>query len=407
MVVLGIIRESLRTVWRFRLRSALTIVTALIGVAGVVSSVNYAAAGRDQVLDQIRKMGTNIITVIPLQNRSIAGRARTGSISTTLVEADYVAIRRSQPGLRRSSAISSGRFKLKAGEFSKDCAIIGCEPDYPAIRNWLVLEGGFFDSADERRLARVAVLGRTVARDMFGDQSPVGQRLLINRVPFEIVGVMTERGQGLDLTNEDDQVYVPLPTAMRRLMNLGYYSEFVFEVERWEKMDETAAAIRESIRRRHSPSGTRRDDDFQVQNQKSLIDNQIASSQTLRFFVRWIGISGLIVSGAGALAIHWIAVKQRTVEIGTRRAIGASSFQIFLQILVEVITISSAGSLLGLAAAWQASKSVAATTRLPQVFDSSNAAFVLSLSLLLNLIFSLLPSIKAARLDPISALKYE
>jgi putative ABC transport system permease protein len=242
---------------------------------------------------------------------------------------------------------------------------------------------------------------------MFGDQSPVGQRLLINRVPFEIVGVMTERGQGLDLTNEDDQVYVPLPTAMRRLMNLDYYSELVFEVERWEEMDETAAAIRESIRQRHSRSGTRRDDDFQVQNQKSLIDNQIASSQTLRFFVRWIGISGLFVSGAGALTIHWIAVKQRTVEIGTRRAIGASASQIFLQVLVEVITISSAGSLLGLAAAWQASKSVAATTRLPQVFDGSNAAFALSLSLLLNLMFSLLPSTKAARLDPISALKYE
>jgi putative ABC transport system permease protein len=407
MVAPGIVRESLRTVWRFRLRSILTIISAMLGVAGVVSSVNYAAAGREQVLEQIRKMGTNLITVTPLQNRSVGGRARTGSISTTLVDADYTAIRRAQSGIRRSSAISSGRFKLKAGEFSKDCSIIGCEPDYPAIKNWPVLEGAFFDSSDDRRLARVAVLGRTVARDLFGDDSSVGKHLLINRVPFEIVGVMAERGQGVDLTNEDDQVYIPLRTAMRRLMNLDYYSAFVFETDRWQDMDANAAVIGESIRQRHSVSGNRRDDDFQVQNQKSLIDNQIASARTLRFFVQWIGISGLIVSGAGALAIHWIAVKQRTVELGTRRAIGASASNIFLQVLVEVVAITSTGSVLGLAVAWQASKSIAAGTRLPQVFDSSNALFVLAVSLALNIIFSLLPSGRAARLDPISALKYE
>jgi putative ABC transport system permease protein len=406
MITLGILRESLRTVWRFRLRSGLTVISALLGVAGVVSSVDYAAGGREQVLDLIRRLGTNVITVRPQQSRSVGGRARTGALSTTLVEADYRAIRRDQPGIRRSSAVSSGSFRLKAGEFSKTCAIIGCEPDYPLIKNWPVSEGVFFDSGDDRKLARVAVLGSTVAREMFGEEAPVGQRLQINRVPFEIVGVMSEKGQGIDFTNEDDQVYVPLRTASRRLMNLDYYSGLVFEMDRWKDMDAAAAGMTYLIRQRHKVAA-RQPDDFQVQNQKGLIDNQAASAERLRLFVRWIGISGLFVSGIGTLAIHWVAVKQRTVELGTRRALGAAASHIFLQILTEVMVISSAGSVLGLAAGWQCSKTIASAGRLPFVFDVSNAIVALALSLLLNTGFSLLPSGKAARLDPIRALKYE
>jgi len=406
MVPLGIVREALRTVWRFRLRSTLTVTSALLGIAGVVCSVDYASGGREQVLNQIRRMGTNVITVTAQQSRSVGGRARTGAISTTLVDQDYRAIRRDQQGIRRSSAVSSGSFRLKAGEFSKSCAIIGCEPEYPLIKNWPVAEGAFFDSSDNRRQARVAVLGRTVAVEMFADESAVGRRMLINRVPFEIVGVMSERGQGLDVTNEDDQVYVPLATVMRRFINLDYYSGLLCELDRWQDMDSTAGAIGASIRQRHKVAG-KQPEDFQVQNQKGLIDNQVASAENLAFFVRWIGISGLIVSGVGTLAIHWIAVKQRTVEVGTRRALGARASHIFLQILIEVVVISSVGSILGLAAGWQCSRSIAAFSRLPFVFDHSNAGFALLLSLLLNVAFSLVPSAKAARLDPIRALKYE
>ena len=401
MMTLGIAKESLRTVSRFRLRSALTVASALLGVAGVVGSVDYAAGGREQVLDQIRRMGTNVITVTPQQSRSVGGRARTGAIATTLVDEDYRAIRRDQKGIRRSSGVSSGSFRLKAGEFSKNCTIIGCEPDYPLIKNWPVGDGVFFDSSDDRRLARVAVLGRTVASEMFGDESVVGKRLLINRVPFEVVGLMSERGQGVDITNEDDQVYVPVRTAMRRLMNLDYYSGLLFEIDRWQDMDSTAVAMTDLIRQRHRVGG-QQPDDFQVQNQKGLI-----SAEKLAFFVRWIGISGLIVSGVGTLAIQWIGVKQRTVEVGTRRALGASASHIFVQILIEALVISSAGSLLGLAAGWQCSKSIATVSRLPLVFDGSNAILALGLSFLLNTAFSLLPAGKAARLDPILALKYE
>jgi len=368
---------SLRLLWRFRLRSALTLFSAMIGVAGVISSVNYATGGRQQALHQIQRLGTNIVTVTSQQSRSVGGRARTGAIVTTLVEEDYTAIRREVPSIARFSAVASRGFPLKAGEFSKSCPIIGCEPDYIRIKNWSVTQGEFFGAAEDRRSARVAVLGHTVARDLFGEESPIGQRLFINRVPFEVIGVLAERGQGLDIANEDNQVYVPLRTAMHRLMNIDYYSALLFEVARWEAMDETARAISSVLRQRHRASA-KQPEDFQVQNQKQLIDTQIASSERLSSFVRWIGVSGLCVAGLGILAVSWIGVKARTVEIGARRALGATGFDIFFQILFEAMVVSVPGSVLGLVVGWQSSRLIAEQVNLPFVFDWKNARLALT-----------------------------
>ena len=397
---------SLRLIWRFRLRSSLILLSATLGVAGVISSVNYASGGRRQVLNQIRRLGTNVVNVTPQQSRSVGGRARTGSIVTTLVEQDYIAIRRELPSLARSSALATAGFRLKASDFSKTTSVVGCEPDYFRIKSWSLERGDFFEASDLRKSARVAILGHTVARDLFGDEAAVGRRLFINRAPFEVVGVLAELGQGLDVANEDNQVFVPLSTAMRRLMNVEYYSGLVFELDRWEAMDDGAKAVADLLRRRHR-SSPKQPEDFQVQNQKELIDTQTSSSERLAFFVRWIGLSGLVVSGLGALAISWIAVKERTVEIGTRRALGATACDIFFQLLFEAVVVSSLGSAFGLAAGWQSSRLIAEQAHLPFVFDWTNARVALAFAVALNLTFALLPSGKAARLDPIRALKYE
>jgi putative ABC transport system permease protein len=401
-----IMSMSLRLIWRFRLRSSLILLSATLGVAGVISSVNYASGGRRQVLNQIRRLGTNVVNVTPQQSLSVGGRARTGSIVTTLVEQDYMAIRRELPSLARSSALATAGFRLKASDFSKTTSVVGCEPDYFRIKSWSLERGDFFEASDLRKSARVAILGHTVARDLFGDEAAVGRRLFINRAPFEVVGVLAELGQGLDVANEDNQVFVPLSTAMRRLMNVEYYSGLVFELDRWEVMDDGAKAIANLLRRRHR-SSPKQPEDFQVQNQKELIDTQTASAESLAFFVRWIGLSGLVVSGLGALAISWIAVKERTVEIGARRALGATACDIFFQLLFEAAVVSSLGSAFGLAAGWQSSRLIAEQARLPFVFDWTNARVALAFAVALNLTFALLPSGKAARLDPIRALKYE
>src|SRR5262249_2550978 len=172
-------RGSVRQLWRFRLKSTLIAGCSALGVAGVIVSVDFAAGGRQQVLDQIRRMGTNVIVVTAKPDRARAGRARTGAIVTTLREADYAAMRREGPDIVRASGVTTTALRLKAGDFSRVSPVVGCEPAYFVIKSWPIDRGAMFDDVDVRRSARVALLGRTVASDLYGDESPVGQRLFI------------------------------------------------------------------------------------------------------------------------------------------------------------------------------------------------------------------------------------
>ena len=398
---------SLRLIWRFRLRSGLILLSALLGVGGVISAINYAAEGRLKVLSRIQRLGTNVLVVTPQLSRNVGGRAKTGTIVTTLVAADYAEILREIPGIEKSSATVTASFLVKAGDLSKsNCLVMGTEPDYAWIRSWQTTEGEFYGAAETRRSARVAVLGATVKRDLFGAESPIGKRMFINRVPFEVIGVLEERGQGLDATNEDNQVYVPLSTAMRRLANVDYFGSILFAVTKWERMDETTEAIHRVLSKRHHASGNLLED-FQIQNQKSLIDTEITSSNRLAFLVRWVGLSGLVVSGLGILAICWIAVGERVVEIGIRRALGATKSDIFFQFLFEAVVISALGCFAGIIAGWRGTESIARRAELPVFFDWTSAALVAAFAMSMNLIFALIPSTRAAMLDPQRALKAE
>jgi len=380
--------------------------SAALGVSGVVCSVNYGASGTRQILDQIRRMGTNVLMIAPAQSRAIAGRARTGAPVTSLVERDYRAIKSEVLSRTHSSALVTQSFWNKAGDLSKNAAVMGCEPDYFAIKDWSTAEGELFDSTQERTAARVALLGHTVANDLFGTSSPLGQRMMINRVPFTVIGVLTERGQGLDVSNEDNQIYVPLSTAMRRLMNLDHYGGIVLEIDSLTGMDAAAEQSRSVLHQLHHIQRNQ-PDDFQIQNQKSLLDTQMAAAKRLDFFLQWIAASALAVSGLGIVAITWIAVKERTHEIGTRRALGATATDIFFQVTCETAALALGGGLLGVAVSWPASRLISNSVGLPFVFDRNSAALAFAAAAALNLAFSILPSRKAAALSPIEALRYE
>lgn len=398
--------RSLLLIYRYPLRSALLMLSAALGVSGVVCSVNYGASGTKQVLDQIRRLGTNVLIVTPAQSRSVAGRARTGAPVTTLVERDYAAIRREVQTRTRSSALVTQSFWIKAGDLSKNAVIVGCDPDYFGIKDWRITSGEPFNADQERTVARVAVLGRTVAVDLFGTSDPVGQRMMINRVPFTVIGVLSERGQGLDVSNEDDQVYVPLITAMRRLMNLDHYSGILVEIDSLKNMDPAAERVRALLHQMHHIQ-RKQPDDFQIQNQKTLLDTQMVAAGRLGFFLRWIAASALLVSGLGIVAITWIAVKERTHEIGTRRALGATASDIFLQIQCETGTLAVSGGLLGVVASWPISRLICSSMGLPFVYERDTALLAFSAAAVLNYVFSMLPSRKAASLSPVEALRYE
>ena len=401
-----IVAHSLRLLWRYPLQSTLLVLSAATGVAGVVCSVNYGAGGTEQILEQIRRMGTNVLIVAPAQSRVIAGRARAGQLVTTLVSRDNLAIRREVLGRTRSSALVNASLWLKAGDLSKNAGVVGCESDYFPIRDWRTAEGRVFDATQERTSSRVALLGQTVARDLFGTSSPIGSRLLINRVPFRVIGVLTERGQGLDVTNEDNQVYVPLSTAMHRLMNVDYYSGLIIEVGSLSEMDAAAAQIRSLLHQLHHTQ-PKQPDDFQIQNQKTLLDTQLAAANRLGFFLRWIGASALVVSGLGMLGITWIAVKERTREFGTRRALGATSSHIFLHVVSESTALALAGCTAGAFLSWPISRLISRTAGLTFVFSRSAVLIAFTAAAVLNIGFALWPSRRAATLDPTDALRYE
>ena len=403
---LEIVRRSLRLLWRYRLRSTLVMLSAALGVAGVACSVNYGASGTEKILEQIRRMGTNVLIITPATSRPVAGRARTGEPVTTLVERDYVAIRRELLTRSRSSAIVTASYWIKAGDLSKNATIIGCEPDYFPIKDWTVTAGDLFDETQERSAARVALLGQTVATDLFGNSSPIGQHIMINRVPFTVSGVLAERGQGLDVGNEDNQVYVPLTTAMRRLTNLDHYNALVLEIDNLRNMDAATGSVHALLHQVHHIRFNQRDD-FQIQNQKALLDTQQAAASRLGFFLRWIAGSALLVSGLGMLGITWIAIKERTVEIGIRRALGASAADIFVQVLFESAALAVLGCGFGFVISWPVSRIIASSPGLPFVFDLTSAALAFVAATILNVLFALWPSQKAAVVSPLAALRYE
>ena len=403
---LQIIARSLRALTRYPLRSSLLVSSAVLGVCGVVCSINYGAGGTQQILDQIHRMGTNVLVVTPAQSRTIAGRARTGSLVTTLIDRDYLLVKSALLHRTRSSAWVIDSFWSKAGDLSKNAAVVGCEPDYFAIKSWPAISGEVFDAFQDRTSARVVLLGHTVASDLFGTQSPLGRRLLINRVPFNVIGVLAERGQGLDTTNEDSQIYIPLNTAMRRLLNVDHFSGVLLEIDDQQFMDAAALQIAQLLRQSHHLRANQ-PDDFNVQNQKSLLDTQLAASRRLYFYLRWVAASALCVSGLGIVAISWISIKERTREIGTRRALGATSADIFLQIAVEMLALAWSGAILGLFVSVPASWLVSDSARLPFVFDSGSAAIACAAAALLNLTFSFIPAWKASSVNPIEALRFE
>ncbi|MBT8442970.1 MAG: ABC transporter permease [Gammaproteobacteria bacterium] len=401
-----LVRVAWRQMLRYRLRSALIVGCAALGVAGAITVVNYASGGREEILEQIKRLGTNLVVVSAKQSRAVADRERTGAVVTTLVEADYRAIRDEILGPVSASATVSSALRIKAGFLSTVVPVIGVEPAYFEMKAWELHGGRWFGADEIRRSARVALLGHKVARELYEDRSPVGERLFINRVPFEVIGVLVERGPGLDGSDEDGQVYVPLTAAMRRLLNIEHYNSILFEVPELGLMEQAELAITQLMRKRHRSSAAR-PDDFQVQSQRELVETQMAAADRLQFLVSWIGFSAIAVSGLGILAIAWIAVRDRTREIGTRRALGATANDVFFQFAFEACVLAIAGIMIGVVGGWFATRFIANRADLAFVFDTGNAVLALVIAFTLNLLFAGWPAMRAAKLDPIEALRHE
>jgi putative ABC transport system permease protein len=402
-----ILQLALRNFRRSRLQVTLAVVAAMGGTGGIIVCTGYVAAGRAKVFEQFRHMGTNIIIVTPRQSRAVGGRARTGTIVTTLRDPDVKAIIRSVPEIALSSPTVSTSLRIRAGDLTKSTTIVGCLPEFFAMRSWVVKQGASFNAADVRSERRVALLGATVARDLFGAQDPTGQRIIIGRVPFTVSGVLQERGQGVDAANEDAQVYIPLTTAMRRLLNQEYYASILFEINSWQNMDAAAVEIKNVLESRHKFWSTGGDTDFDVANQKSLVDTQLAAFARLTFFVRLIAGSMLGLASLGIFGVAWIAVGQRRREIGTCRAIGATGRDVLTQYLAEGLAGPLMGCTVGIALSWPALRAIDARVGQPFLFSVPLAVESALASAVLYAAATLISSRRAVTIEPSVALRSE
>jgi putative ABC transport system permease protein len=401
-----LLRLAARNFWRFRLQAALITVAAMTGTSGVIVSTGYAAGGRQKILDQFLRLGTNVIVVTPQQSKAVGGRARTGALATTLNAADLKAIRQSVAGISSSSATVAGVLRVRAGNLTKKTIVVGCDPNYFLIKHWPSVMGTVFDERAARQQARIALLGSTAARDLFGSSDPTGSHITINQVPFTVAGVLAERGQGLDASNEDDQIYVPLDTAMHRLMNIDYFNAILIDIADLSQMDSAAAEINAlfALRHRHAASA---EDDFLVQNRKSLIDTQLAAFARLTFLVQWIAASALLVSSLGVFAVTWIGIRNRTREIGTRRAIGAARADILLQFFVEGTLGALIGGIGGIVVGNIALRAIDARLDQPFLFSTIASLVEVVLSMIIYSTFTFISSLRAIRVQPLVALRAE
>ena len=397
------LRTALRALGAHKLRTGLTLLGIVVGVAAVVAMVAIGQGTRAEVLRKVESMGANLLTVSAGQLRFQAGR-EAGATAITLTERDARAIAQEVPHIVSLAPAQSKKLSVKFEEMSTTTTVVGTTPEFLVVRNSRLITGEFFDDDQVRSSARVAVLGQTAMLNLFAGRDPIGETIRLANVPFLVIGVLEAKGLDIAGQDQDDQILVPLRTALRRLFNVSHLSTIYVSVDDSAAMETAAVTIAEVLRERHRlrPGA---EDDFVIQNQSALLETQAAVSDTFTLLLGSIGGISLLVGGIGILAMTLIAVRERTREIGLRRAVGARRRDNLLQFLIETGLLSATGGVGGVALGITAAKIASVATGWPMLIPWGVALAAVVFSALLGLAFGVYPARKAAMLDPIVALR--
>jgi len=297
-------------------------------------------------------------------------------------------------------------FHLRYGNLNTKTSIVGTTANILKVRNYALSKGRFFDEDEDKGRRRVAALGQTVVDNLFGQENPVGKRIRIGRVPFEVIGVLVPKGLDINGTDQDDQIIVPLNTALRRLFNLTYINTIYVQARNSLSMDSAEAEIRAILRETHHIRKNK-PDDFTIQNQATVIEAQKESSQTFTLLISAIATVSLLVGGIGVLAVMLISVRERIKEIGIRMAVGAKKSDILIQFLAESLLLSIGGGIFGLILGITGAVSIALFADWPFRLPLSLIAISFFSTIAMGIFFGVYPAKKAADLDPIQALQFE
>lgn len=398
-------RIALKTLFSHKLRTALATLGIVIGVCAVIVMVAIGEGAQKQVLSKIQAMGTDLVIVTAGQVKIIAGRPRQTGNVTTLTLRDAKAIREETRFIRAVAPAQSRKMAVKYDLLSTSTTVTGTTEEILPLRTLSVEKGRFFSDEENRTLQRVAVIGRTVAKNLFEDRNPLGETIRIGKVPFEVIGILGEKGTDLVGTDQDDIIYIPLNTALRRLFNITYLNNIYVRAEGTEMIDDAASGISSLLRERHRLRG--KADDFTVQSQTEILRTERETSRTFTGLLSAVAAISLLVGEVGILAVMLISVRERTREIGVRRAVGALKRDLLLQFLMESLVLSVSGGLAGIILGALISLGTAFLTKWPMSLSPVAIAVAFLFSACIGVAFGVYPAVKAARLDPIEALRAE
>jgi len=410
MNLAALLRIALRALAVNKLRSALTMLGIIIGVSAVIVMVAVGAGAQARVEEQIRALGSNLLLILSGARTASGVRLGVGS-NFSLNEGDAFAITREIPGATAAPAVRGGA-QLIWGNTNWSTAIYGTTPEYLTVRNWVLAEGRAFEPAEMAGAAKVCILGQTVVKQLFGATDPIGQTIRIGRVPFTVIGTLETKGQSMMGTDQDDLVLMPLDTARNRVLGASTLAKQRAVGVIWVKADDgldtnaIAEQVRALLRQRHrlQPGA---DDDFSLRNLAEIMAAREASSRILTILLAAVASVSLIVGGIGIMNIMLVSVTERTREIGLRMAVGARTRDILGQFLVEAVTLSLIGGLIGTLLGIGGAYAVATIAGWRVLLSVDAVLLAVAFAFLIGVFFGFYPARKAARLNPVEALRFE
>jgi putative ABC transport system permease protein len=388
-----------------KLRTLLSIIGIVVGVGAVILMVSAGRGAEKQILDRIQGMGTNLVIVNAGRTSIIAGRQRQMDTVRTLLASDAQALVKECPSVALTTPAVSKKLPLRWEDQDAVTNVVGMQAEGLKVRNFSIAAGRAFDAEESRAVKRMAIVGPTAAANLFGSADPVGQQIRVNKVPFEVIGVTTPKGMDINGLDQDDLIIVPLETAMRRLLNLDYVHVVYAQARSSAAIGPAEQEIAGLLRQRHRLGS--KPDDFTIQNQATLLATERETTGSMTLLIGSVAGISLLVGGVGILAVMLMSVRERTPEIGLRRAVGALRRDIRNQFLMESAMLSGAGGVAGVAGGVGLSLAISTLGYWPTVISWPAVVVGFGFSVAVGVFFGLYPAIRAARLEPIQALRSE
>jgi len=403
----NVLRIALKAIRRNKIRSGLTMLGVIIGVASVIAMIALGSGARASIDQQIQSQGTNVIFVSSGSfGRPGGGAVRGGAGTVTTLTLDDAKAIAELPVVTRVSPMVRGRAQVIAADQNWNTSVEGGNEDYLAIRNWSLASGENFTARDILVAEKVCLLGDTVVRNIFPDQDPVGQVIRVKNLPFRVLGVLAPKGQGQFGQDQDDLIIAPYTTIQKKLLGITYIQQVYVSAASSDQVEQAAVQITRLMRQRHRITNPD-EDDFTVRTVEEMAATRVQMANTMTGLLMSVASVSLLVGGIGIMNIMLVSVTERTREIGLRMAVGARTRDILRQFLAEAVSLSVVGGIMGIALGVLVSQVMTWRLGWPTSITSASILVAFAFAGAVGIFFGYYPAHKAANLDPIDALRYE